>query len=46
MTVFAPLIGGALADRYGLISAFYFLGGTLLVANFLVFFLPKKAAEA
>lgn len=45
MTVFAPLIGGALADRYGLISAFYFLGGTLLIANFLVIFLPKKSAD-
>ncbi|WP_299377509.1 MFS transporter, partial [uncultured Kiloniella sp.] len=36
MTTFAPIIGGALADRYGLISAFYFLGVTLLIANFLV----------
>ncbi|WP_085909106.1 MFS transporter [Kiloniella majae] len=43
MTTFAPIIGGALADRYGLISAFYFLGVTLLIANFLVLFIPKKS---
>ncbi|KLN61699.1 hypothetical protein WH96_05070 [Kiloniella spongiae] len=42
MTTFAPIIGGALADRYGLISAFYFLGAMLLIANFLVLFIPKK----
>ncbi len=43
MTTFAPIIGGALADRYGLISAFYFLGAMLLVANFLVLLIPRKA---
>ncbi|WP_179188115.1 MFS transporter [Kiloniella majae] len=43
MTTFAPIIGGALADRYGLISTFYFLGVTLLIANFLVLFIPKKS---
>ncbi|KKJ78797.1 hypothetical protein WH95_01655 [Kiloniella litopenaei] len=42
MTTFAPIIGGALADRYGLISAFYFLGAMLLVANFLVLLIPRK----
>ncbi|WP_419905030.1 MFS transporter [Kiloniella sp.] len=44
MTVFAPIIGGALADRYGLISAFYFLGVALLIANFLVLLIPKKVS--
>ena len=42
MTIFAPIIGGALADLYGLISAFYFLGVALLIANFLVIFIPKR----
>ncbi len=42
MAIFAPIIGGALADRYGLISAFYFLGVALLVANVLVLLIPKE----
>ena len=29
--------------RIGLISAFYFLGVTLLIANFLVLLIPKKS---
>ena len=41
MTVAAPIIGGALADSYGLIAAFYFLAAALLCANILVAFLPK-----
>ncbi|MEH6631557.1 MAG: MFS transporter [Halopseudomonas aestusnigri] len=45
MTIFAPIIGGALADRYGLISAFYFLGVALLIANFLVLLIPKEVSK-
>ncbi len=41
MTVASPIIGGALADSYGLITAFYFLAASLLCANLLVVFLPK-----
>jgi len=36
-----PWFGGMIADRYGLLAAFYFLAGTIVVANFLVFFIPK-----
>jgi len=37
-----PLIGGVIADRYGLTAVFYFLGGVLLLANLVVFLLPKE----
>lgn len=36
-----PIIGGALADRYGLIAVFYFLAAAVLVANVLTLFVPK-----
>jgi FSR family fosmidomycin resistance protein-like MFS transporter len=39
---FAPLISGAIADAYGLIAAFYFVAGTIVIANFLIFFMPKE----
>ena len=35
-----PLVGGFLADRYGLLSVFYFIAGTILVANLGVFVVP------
>ncbi len=35
-----PLVCGLIADRYGLITAFYFLVGTIIVANMLIFFTP------
>jgi MFS family permease len=41
-----PIIGGVLADKYGLTSVFYFLGGVLLLANVVVFLLPKEEARA
>lgn len=41
-----PLIGGVIADRYGLTAVFYFLGGVLLLANVVVFLLPKEEARA
>jgi MFS family permease len=36
-----PLLGGLVADRYGLSAAFYFLAGTIVVANLFIFFMPK-----
>ncbi len=36
-----PLIGGMVADRYGLLATFYFLAGTIVIANLLVFWIPK-----
>jgi MFS family permease len=43
-----PIIGGLIADQYGLAAVFYFLGGLLLLANLVAFLLPKEpsAAEA
>jgi FSR family fosmidomycin resistance protein-like MFS transporter len=35
-----PIIGGMLADRYGIIATFYFLAATIVVANMFIFFTP------
>ncbi|MEP7207223.1 MAG: MFS transporter [Casimicrobiaceae bacterium] len=35
-----PLASGILADRYGLMSAFYFLAFTIVVANLFIFLMP------
>jgi MFS family permease len=42
-----PIVCGLIADRYGLLATFYFLVGTILVANMLIFFTPigDKGAE-
>jgi MFS transporter, FSR family, fosmidomycin resistance protein len=39
-----PIVAGMLADRYGLISTFYFLAVTSVVANFFIFFTPVRTA--
>jgi predicted MFS family arabinose efflux permease len=36
-----PLIGGLIADRFGLGATFYFLAGTIVVANLLVLLMPR-----
>jgi FSR family fosmidomycin resistance protein-like MFS transporter len=36
-----PLIGGLIADRYGLGATFYFLAGTIVCANLLILLMPK-----
>ena len=46
-----PIISGMLADRYGLITVFYVLAFTIVVANMFIFFTPsdeemKKQAAA
>jgi FSR family fosmidomycin resistance protein-like MFS transporter len=41
-----PSVGGFLADHYGLITAFYFLAGTIVIANLFVFFTPAPQEEA
>jgi MFS transporter, FSR family, fosmidomycin resistance protein len=35
-----PLVGGAIADAYGLLATFYFLVATIIVANTFIFFTP------
>ena len=41
-----PLIGGIIADRYGLYAAFYFLSATIVVANLFIFLMPPPATKA
>jgi FSR family fosmidomycin resistance protein-like MFS transporter len=41
-----PIVAGMLADRYGLISTFYFLALTIVVANFFIFFTPARLTTA
>jgi MFS family permease len=41
LSALAPIIGGALADRFGLISVFYFLAASVLLANIFTFMVPK-----
>lgn len=41
----APLIGGVIADRYGLGATFYFLAGTIVCANLLIMLMPGTAPE-
>ncbi|WP_018992955.1 MFS transporter [Aromatoleum evansii] len=40
-----PMIGGLLADRYGLDAAFYFLAATIMCANLFVFGTPTQVVE-
>ena len=42
LSVMVPPIGGLIADAYGLPAVFYFLAATMLVANLLVYLLPKQ----
>src|SRR5437762_2640352 len=39
-----PLLAGVVADRHGLLSAFYFLAATIVIANVFVVFTPIRAA--
>jgi sugar phosphate permease len=40
----APALFGVIADAYDLYTAFYFLAATIILANFLVFFVPNGEA--
>jgi MFS family permease len=40
-----PMIGGVIADHFGLIATFYFLAATIVVANMFIFFTPVTSAE-
>ena len=42
----APLIGGIIADRFGLLATFWFLAGTIVVANMFIFWMPREAQPA
>ncbi len=41
----SPLLGGIIADRYGLTATFHFLAFTIVAANFFILFMPKGEAE-
>ena len=38
----SPLLGGLIADRYGLGATFYFLAGTIVCANLFILMMPKE----
>ncbi len=42
---FSPAICGLIADRFGILYAFYFLASTIFAANCLVYLIPEKAAR-
>jgi MFS transporter, FSR family, fosmidomycin resistance protein len=37
-----PLIGGLIADHYGIIATFYYLAATIVVANLFILFTPME----
>jgi len=38
-----PLLAGMVADSHGVLATFYFLAGTIVIANLFVLFIPKTA---
>ena len=42
---FSPAICGFIADRFGILSSFYFLAFTVFAANFLVYQIPEKPPQ-
>jgi MFS transporter, FSR family, fosmidomycin resistance protein len=40
-----PILGGLLADQFGLISTFYFLACTIVAANMFIFFTPAPSEQ-
>jgi MFS family permease len=40
-----PIAAGVLADHYGIMSAFYFLAGTIVVANLMIFITPAGVVK-
>jgi MFS family permease len=37
-----PVLAGIIADHYGIMAAFYFLAGTIILANLMIFFTPAS----
>jgi MFS transporter, FSR family, fosmidomycin resistance protein len=42
----APILGGIVADRYGLMAAFYLLAATIIMANIMVLWIPTVKKES
>ena len=40
-----PICAGVLADHFGIMAAFYFLAGTIVVANMMIFVTPSGATK-
>jgi FSR family fosmidomycin resistance protein-like MFS transporter len=40
-----PFVAGRIGDQYGLMAAFYFLAGTIVLANFFIFFTPTPQPD-
>ncbi len=41
-----PLLGGLVADSFGLTATFHFLAGTIVLANLFILFMPRTEAAA
>lgn len=41
LSILAPVVGGMIADTYGLVATFYALAGTMLITNLLAWRLPN-----
>ena len=44
LSALVPVLGGLIADRWGLAAVFYVLAATMLIANVLVYFQPRRAS--
>jgi MFS family permease len=42
----APILGGIVADQYGLLAAFYLLAATIIIANIMVVWIPAQSKDA
>ncbi|MGE5616821.1 MAG: MFS transporter, partial [Bacillota bacterium] len=42
----APFLGGLIADRWGLTATFWFLAGTIVVANLFIVAMPHETKKA
>lgn len=42
----SPMIGGMISDKFGLFSAFYFVAGTIVIANLLILLAPQQEKPA
>jgi len=45
LSILAPVVGGIVADAYGLVVTFYVLAGTMLITNLLAWRLPDMKRE-
>lgn len=46
LSALVPIVGGLIADQWGLAAVFYVLAGTMLVSNVIVYFLPDVRSSS